>query len=74
MIAQRGPAYHTAEGPQCRRENHRCVCLVYPGVPPAIWSPNPCLPPTQWNPAPTVSLTSTTKSPQAPQASTQPQA
>ena len=25
---QRGPTYHPAEGPQSRRENHRCVCLV----------------------------------------------
>ena len=45
--AQRGPAYHPAERPQSRRENHRCVCLVFSGPPPAIWSPNPCLPRTR---------------------------
>ena len=40
-IAQRSPAYHPAEGPQSRRENHRCVYLAYPGA----LRPNGCLTP-----------------------------
>ena len=63
--AQRGPAYHPAERPQTRRENHRSVCLVFPGASRPAGRLTPAPPKTRGTKRPHMSRTFTTKPPQA---------